>query len=325
MSQTLVKKTKNKSFNDWAYLAITQYTDKFSQHEAGVLKDKDPEELHQMRVGMRKLRSAMIGFSSALNLPKQIQQKQIGKIARILGKLRDLDVLLEIINQKYLPDLPENEKNNLNQVLKTIKKNRKKTFKLVVSTLKSKKYKKIKKTLRLWLKQPQFLTDDAIKLEDKLEELLITSITNFLSHPGWLVAIPREEYQTNNSHNLTIRMVEDILDQKGFLLHDLRKEAKRCRYQMELFIQFYGMDYLNYLKKIKNLQTVLGDLQDDAVLDEILTNIIGEDYQEKMPVLKTKIQSDHYQQWQKWEELQSFFLQDSTRQQVFQAIIAIDN
>ena len=316
MSKTLVKKTKSKSFNDWAYLAIAQYTDKFSQHEAGVLEDKDPEELHQMRVGMRKLRSAMIGFSLALNLPKEVQQKQIGKIARILGQLRDLDVLSEIINQKYLPDLPKDEKNKLNQVLKYIKKTRKKTVKLVVNTLKSKKYKNIKKTLRLWLKKPHFSNNNSVKIE----EILLTSIKNFLSHSGWLVTLPTEEAQNNNSPSLTIAMVEDTLKQKGFLLHDLRKEAKRCRYQMELFTQFYGTDYQNYLKKIKNLQTVLGDLQDDAVLHDILTSTIGEDFQDKMPVLKQKIQNDHYQQWQKWQELQSFFTQDSTHQQFFQVI-----
>jgi CHAD domain-containing protein len=311
MNKTLVKTNKNKSFNDWAYLAIAQYTDKFSQHEAGVLEDKDPEELHQMRVGMRKLRSAMIGFSLALNLPKSIQQKQIGKIARILGKLRDLDVLLEIINQKYLPELPKNEIDSLNQVLKNIKKTRKKTFNLVTNTLKSKKYKNIKKNLQLWLKNPQFLTDDVIKIEDKLDELLSTSIANFLSHTGWLVSIPVEKYPRNNSQNLSITMVEDVLATQGLLLHDLRKEAKRCRYQMELFKQFYGSEYQDYLTQIKNLQTVLGDLQDDAVLDEILTNTLGKDYPEKMPVLNQKIQIDHYQQWQKWEDLRSFFLQDA--------------
>ncbi len=116
-----------RSLNDWAYLAVDEHTHKFIQHEAGVFQDKDTEELHQMRVAMRKLRSAIIGFNTSLNLPKSAQQKKISKIARTLGKLRDLDVLLEIIDRKYLPDLPTKEKNKLKQVIKQIQISRKET------------------------------------------------------------------------------------------------------------------------------------------------------------------------------------------------------
>ena len=69
---------KNKTFGDLAYMAIAQYYKQILKHEAGVLKDKDPEELHQMRVGMRSLRSAMTGFHPALNLP--VEQKEVGRI-----------------------------------------------------------------------------------------------------------------------------------------------------------------------------------------------------------------------------------------------------
>ncbi len=90
-------KPENKTFGDLAYMAIAQYYKKILKHEAGVLKDKDPEELHQMRVGMRGLRSAMTGFQAALNLP--VEQQEVGRIARILGKLRDLDVLGDRLKQ----------------------------------------------------------------------------------------------------------------------------------------------------------------------------------------------------------------------------------
>ena len=318
MAKILVKKAK--SFNDWAYLAIDKHTHKFIKHEAGVLEDKDPEELHQMRVGMRKLRSAIVGFSSALNLPKSAQKKEIGKIARILGQLRDLDVLLEIIEQKYLPDLPEAEKSKLNQVVKHIKRTRKKIFKLVKFTLKSNKYQKLKKSLFLWLDKPKFLTSDAIQIEDILSDLLSSSINNFLSHPGWQVGIKEKENPDKIPEHLTPEKVEEILEKQGFIVHDLRKEAKRCRYQMELFTQFYGDLYQEYLREVKNLQTVLGDLQDDAVFQELLIQTIPKDFPEKMPVLCQKIQDDRFEQWQKWQELQAKFIQNSTQEEFRQVI-----
>jgi len=59
-----------------------------------------PEDLHQMRVGCRRLRSAITGFAPALNPPKPAQEKKVGKIARQLGELRDLDVLREAFHSQ---------------------------------------------------------------------------------------------------------------------------------------------------------------------------------------------------------------------------------
>jgi CHAD domain-containing protein len=42
-----------------AYQAIAKHSRRIFKHQAGVLKDQDPENLHQMRVGMRRLRSAI--------------------------------------------------------------------------------------------------------------------------------------------------------------------------------------------------------------------------------------------------------------------------
>lgn len=65
-----------KTFGDWAYIAIAKHFNKILNHEAKVLEDRDPEELHQMRVGMRRLRSAIAGFTPALNLPNNASEKK---------------------------------------------------------------------------------------------------------------------------------------------------------------------------------------------------------------------------------------------------------
>ena len=49
------------------------------QHEAEALQDQDPEALHQMRIGMRRLRTALTGFAPALELPKAAQEKMLPK------------------------------------------------------------------------------------------------------------------------------------------------------------------------------------------------------------------------------------------------------
>jgi len=94
--------TKNpQTIADLAYVAIARNTKKFIKYETAVLSDKDPEDLHQMRVGLRRLRSIIVGFQPVLKISRTCNQKNIGKIARTLGKKRDLDILIDNIKEEY--------------------------------------------------------------------------------------------------------------------------------------------------------------------------------------------------------------------------------
>jgi CHAD domain-containing protein len=74
-----------------------------------------------------------------------VTDKQVGKIGRCLGKLRDLDVLLEALQTRYYPNLPKKEQRILEQVLQELVKKRDKTVKRVQKTIDSKSYKTLKK------------------------------------------------------------------------------------------------------------------------------------------------------------------------------------
>jgi CHAD domain-containing protein len=76
----------------FAYQVIAQQYRRMVNQEQGVLADNDPEYLHQMRVGSRRLRTALQVFSQVVKLPRKAGVKQIRNIARTLGSLRDLDV-----------------------------------------------------------------------------------------------------------------------------------------------------------------------------------------------------------------------------------------
>ncbi|HEY9301417.1 MAG TPA: CHAD domain-containing protein, partial [Phormidium sp.] len=110
-------KTQVKTLGDAASQAIEKYFRKSVEHEAEVIKDKDAEELHQMRVGLRRLRSAVTGFAPVLHWPKEASEGKIGKVGRILGTLRDLDVMLESLQNRYYPNLPTEEQEVLDKAL----------------------------------------------------------------------------------------------------------------------------------------------------------------------------------------------------------------
>lgn len=310
-----------KTFGDWAYLAIAKHFNKILKHENEVLKDKDPEELHQMRVGMRRLRSAIVGFSPALNFPKNADKKKVGQVARILGKLRDIDVLGDILKHWYQSDLPQNEKKQLDKALEVLTKQRKSTFKQVREILEDRIYINLKEAFQNWLENPTYQEIAEIDINSILPDLLLPQISKLLLNPGWLVGIKFQEGEVQFPDEWDKKQVEEILNRQGTMLHDLRKEAKRSRYNMELFTQFYSDAYQNYVKDIKDLQTVLGDMQDSFILAEFLTEVFEKDYSTKMPTLTEKLADIRYHKWQEWKELQRKFLNPKNRKDLHLTVL----
>jgi len=102
-----------KTLGETAHQAIEKHFTKTIKWEKAVKKDEDPEPLHQMRVGMRRLRTAVSKFEKYLDLPKSVTDKNIGKFARTLGSLRDLDILKESLEKNYKPHVLEKEQKYL--------------------------------------------------------------------------------------------------------------------------------------------------------------------------------------------------------------------
>lgn len=309
----MTEQAQAQTFGDWAKIAIAKHYKKMLKHETEVLKDRDPEELHQMRVGIRRLRSTVTGFAPALDLPKAAAEKQIGKIGKNLGDLRDLDVLLATLENKYSPILPSKEQKILSKIIKVLYKQRKEAFKQVKSTLNNERYQNLKQKLHDWLEHPQYQKIAAIEIREVLPDLLSPQISRLLLHPGWLVGVNIEAGQVKLLDKPNQETVETILADRGEALHDLRKEAKRSRYNMELFTDFYCDTYANYLRQIKQIQSVLGEIQDSFVLKEVLEKVLQADIADKIPTLATQLQETRYQKWQEWEKLQQQFLDTQKR------------
>ncbi|MCZ0900739.1 CHAD domain-containing protein, partial [Microcoleus sp. HI-ES] len=97
--------------------------------------------------------------------------------------------------------------------------------------------------------------------------------------------------------------VEQKLAAEGTILHDLRKQAKRVRYLMNLFGDFYSETYEVYVEDVKAVQECLGDLQDSEVLGDFLTNFVERDLKKELPKLAGLLAENRYTAWQKWQVL----------------------
>jgi len=315
-------RTENKTnLGNWASLAIEKHFQKVTKHEADVLEDRKPEDLHQMRVGMRRLRSAITGFAPAIDLPRCACEQKIGKIGHKLGKLRDLDVLQEALENQYKPDLPSKEQKTLETALETLVAQRRQARSQVKETLKHRRYQSLKQSLKKWLKQPSYQDIAQMPIQEVLPDLLLPEVSKLLLHPGWLVGTKVKAGEIDILKERSPQMVEQQLLEQGQVLHSLRKETKRIRYQMEVFAEFYGSTYEAYLEDMKAIQGILGQIQDSFVLAEFLADALKSETKTVLPTLASQLAQTSYQAWQQWQTLQQRYLNPETRQGFHLAIL----
>jgi CHAD domain-containing protein len=310
-----------KTLGNCAHSALQKHLKKTVKWESAVKKDKDPEALHQMRVGMRRLRTTVTSFAPALNLPKAVSDKNIGKIARCLGNLRDLDVLKETLENLYQSHLSRKEQEQLQTALDVLKEQREDALSDVKAILKDDRYKSLKENLQEWLEEPTYEPLGNMAIEQVLPDLLLPEISEFLLHPGWLIGSQLGETKIIIAKNWQAEKVEKQLAENGETLHSLRKQAKRLRYQMELFTDLYDEPYTAYMEEIKNIQEILGGMQDSVVLAGWLSHALKSDVQTQFPTLANMLAENRYQLWQQWQPLQERYLKAETRQEFHSMVL----
>ncbi|MEM7760188.1 MAG: CHAD domain-containing protein [Cyanobacteria bacterium P01_A01_bin.40] len=308
------------NLDEWAEIAIAKYTRKFFKYEARVLEDKDPEDLHQMRVAMRRLRSAIAGFALAVDLPDAVSEKNIGKIGRSLGKLRDLDVMLAKLTNEYRPLLPIAEQKILDRVIKSLTRQRGRELKQVRKTINSKLYLSFEEELKYWLKHPSYQSMGKLAIYPLLPDLLLPQISQFLLHPGWLVGTTIKDGIIQFPQILNQEAIVQLVSTEDYLLHDLRKLAKKTRYNLELFSPLYNDTYNRYLSQIEQIQEILGQIQDFHVLRKILEKALKTAIATQLPTLAELLLSGRYYKWLEWEVMQREFLQEQTRRKLRQTV-----
>jgi CHAD domain-containing protein len=90
---------------------------------------------------------------------------------------------------------------------------------------------------------------------------------------------------------------------------------------MELFTDFYSSTYQDYLKEVKEIQSLLGEIQDSFVLAEFLTDNLDSELAEQLPTLAAQLTETRCEIWQKWQSLQQRYLDPRIRKDLHQAIL----
>ncbi len=204
-------------------------------NEAGVLQSENPEYVHQMRVAVRRLRSALRMFphTNACDLRSRCDAA-LRTLGRALGGVRDLDVFGQTV-EPALRDLPRPQARAVRAAIAGRVGSARARAREYLQTP---DYERLTTRLALWL---------AMQAPD--------------AGGGVLMHLARRQLARLYKHVARGAARLDSLDESG--RHRLRVQIKRARYAAEFFSGLYARDAVRpYVAALSELQDCLGSLTD---------------------------------------------------------------
>jgi CHAD domain-containing protein len=240
-------------------------------HEHGTKLGEDIEELHDMRVAVRRMRVAFEIFQDAFT-PKTIKKhnKGLRAIGRTLGRVRDLDVFMEKADH-YLEALPEGKRTGLDPLLKSWRDQRESARRRMIDFLEGESYLTFLQEFNLFVNTPGAGAQK--DMDDYHAPHLVRHVAPVMIY----------------NRLGTVRAYEKILGTARIeQLHELRIEFKRLRYTMEFFREVLGSEGDLIIEEIKDVQDHLGDLNDADVACQILNAFLEgwEARQQNLPLFE---------------------------------------
>nr|WP_315255457.1 CHAD domain-containing protein [uncultured Duganella sp.] len=216
------------------------------QHnEIAVVEGTDAETLHQMRVGVRRLRSALKLFEPAAPCPPALQE-DVRWLGEQLGAARDWDVLLSSTLSRVAayPDVGNGMLEVQALALETAHARRREA----VQALLSPRYTKLMLSMGLWMLQTAPLLDGSVQ------------------------HFSRQTLQ--HLHKSLLRRALRMNQDDTASAHRTRIAAKRGRYALEFFHSLYRpKGTRTYLKALAAVQEELGQHNDLVVASRLLREL----------------------------------------------------
>jgi len=222
---------------------------------AAATMEGDADALHDMRVAIRRLRSALQNFEGAKDAPlltphlrRELneQSKSMTKLGDALGAVRDFDVLQEYLTEyaKRVLRAEISESAGLTALLEFMQQERAVAFAPMV--------KRIEKSLK-----PRGLQEEFARFALGLPA---ANMPPLLLRGAALMILP----QRVEAVLARAAALDDDQNEEGH--HDFRKELRRLRYALESLAPCCAVPVGPQIKILTQLQDYLGEMQDRAVL-----------------------------------------------------------
>ena len=214
--------------------------------EAGTRAGRDPEDLHKMRVAVRRLR-AILRASKPLFDAKWVKglRSELDWLGTALGVARDLDVLRGYLGSE-LASLERAKQKAGQRLLRRLDADRARARGALREVLAGPRYAKLLARLKASFAAPPVSSMEVSLPGSAAAEFkkLRRAVKGLPGHPS----------------------ADD--------LHEVRIKVKRARYAAEL-VEAAGSRGTRFLDQAKTVQDILGEHQDAVVLEEYLHEVIG--------------------------------------------------
>src|SRR5215471_7789094 len=216
------------------------------RHDPGTRLGRDPESLHDMRVGVRRLRALLRAGKELVATDTAELDERLKELGRVLGDVRDLDVLLARLEGEA-GELGLEDSQRAEPLLAGLRTDRSCCRSRLLAALRSDEY--------------LALLDDTVRTIDELEP------------SGSAVTLDELAGEASTKLRKAVRKLPETPADED--LHAVRKKGKRARYAAELAGQ------KTFVKRAKKLQDVLGEHQDAVVAAEQLRELAAESLPEQ--------------------------------------------
>jgi len=218
------------------------------QHTAELRRGSmDPEEIHDARVAARRFRSHAVSLSSVLDVDAISRElDELGALARALGAVRDLDVLLDDLRAEA-GELPEGLGPAVGSILQRFGEDRSRAMDQLLRRLEGSENVRLLVALGSIAAAPPLL----VPAHEPEPAIVMTSVWKALSR---------------RARRAASSPTDDAL-------HALRIRAKRARYAAEALEPFVGRRAARFARSAARLQDVLGRHQDAVVAIDKLSSV----------------------------------------------------
>ncbi len=247
------------SMTDTARKILVAQFERMIDREKGALAGKDAEELHGMRVAMRRMLAVMQVFSDYLDGDGlKSFAKALKRACKALGSVRDLNVF-KSKTESYLDSLAPFRRRGMEPLLAAWEEEHEARLDEMRDYLEGRDYSRFKERFREFLETPDAGTRPTAKAEPAA--FRVRHVLPALLFSAYARLRAFDECFAGNETPL-------------LRYHQLRIAAKRLRYTLEFFIEPLGPAASPLIERTRRLQDHLGNLQDAVIASDILRSYL---------------------------------------------------
>ena len=230
------------------------------QHEPGVRLGQDPEELHQLRVAVRRIEATLGLFKHQLS-PRLLHARRGAKgVLRTLGAVRDFDIQLAEL-ERYCAKLPQSERAAAEPLRARLEQERGRARTRMIRALDS-------EATRHWLESLGVASADSSAAREPT------------AAPAALV-MPERVRRRFKKLKKEVRRLGSKSTMEEY--HAVRRRAKQLRYALECGAALFGKPAEEMLKALRRLQDGLGAQQDAYMAKNRLAALAADSHAQLPP------------------------------------------